>query len=265
VHPLNSQAEHVPRAGRPVILFGTKHIRRTFMKKWHLTSVGVPLISLLLVAGCDSGSDDSTAAPSPTEQAAAQGATPDWAYPVNITGDLMFTVEKDGLQLDVYEAGRATTATDSSIVDEDTGESLWPAGSPIVFVTYVVTNTTDKSVFLNLMAGMYFPARLDSLPYGGTFSGVESLIIAGDSDLASDAARELGIRLGIPVRVFPKSRGENLELGAGQYFGQSMALPLKVGEKYTFEPCIHTHPRATGTHSDHETVAVSYSETYVFN
>lgn len=87
----------------------------------------------------------------PTEDAtdeddaeAAPGDGAEWANPVTTPGDLLTTIEGDSFSVEVYQVGTTTSPKDGLSVDPEQNLPIIAEGDEIVFVNYVITNTSDE-------------------------------------------------------------------------------------------------------------------------
>lgn len=86
--------------------------------------------------------------PAETEAPAvpSTGDTPEWADGPLDVGELIGSGSGDSWSIEVYQVGTGVTDRDSMFVNPDTNENVLPAGSEIVFVNIVVTNTTGEAI-----------------------------------------------------------------------------------------------------------------------
>lgn len=89
------------------------------------------------------------------EEPAGDGSMPEWADGAVDIGDKIGSTSTESWNVDVYQVGTATTTSDSMFVDSDSGDNLLPEGSEVVFLNFVVTNTTDET--FNVGAGFASP------------------------------------------------------------------------------------------------------------
>lgn len=54
----------------------------------------------------------------------------------------------DSWAVEVFQVGTAETTKDSMFVDKETGDNLLPAGAEVVYVNFVITNTSDADIQL---------------------------------------------------------------------------------------------------------------------
>lgn len=78
----------------------------------------------------------------------ADGGTPAWANPFEVTGDLLTTIEGEGFTVDVYQVGTAAAPKDGMFIDPSTNEPILKAGDELVYVLYVATNTSGDTIQL---------------------------------------------------------------------------------------------------------------------
>lgn len=78
------------------------------------------------------------------DSAAGSGDGAAWANPVTTPGDLLTTIEGDSFSVEVYQVGTTTSPKDGLFVDPEQNLPIIAEGDEIVFVNYVVTNTSDE-------------------------------------------------------------------------------------------------------------------------
>lgn len=118
------------------------------------------LVSALALTGCAVGASqagDEQASEGTTDTATTErveiGQVPEWAAnPVDV-GELVATGYTENWQVDVFQVGTATTVSDSSWEDSETGENLLPAGSEIVVLNFVYTNTSGETQYTAINMG----------------------------------------------------------------------------------------------------------------
>jgi hypothetical protein len=85
-------------------------------------------------ADSPNGSGDHTAAP--------------WTDPVTVPGEQVATIEGDNFLVEIYQVGVAPSPKDGMLVDPDSNKPILAEGDDIVFVNYVVTNTSSDPINL---------------------------------------------------------------------------------------------------------------------
>ena len=91
--------------------------------------------------------DTDTETETESEDAAASGDTPEWAVAQEQPdGELLTTLQGEGFEVEVYQVGTSTSPDDGSFVDPENNEPILKAGDPIVFVNFVITNTSDETI-----------------------------------------------------------------------------------------------------------------------
>ncbi|MEJ6489721.1 hypothetical protein PQI23_08300 [Leucobacter sp. USCH14] len=87
-------------------------------------------------------------APEPveTEETDSDVTPAGWSKPINTDGDIVATYENDSVRVDVHATAFGEAPEDEGIEHPDTGESLVPAGSPVVVLNAVITNITDETL-----------------------------------------------------------------------------------------------------------------------
>ena len=172
-----------------------------------------------------------TTAPAPTGKYKAAS----WANPINVKGSPAFSVEKDGLRVDAYLAGKDKASKDSIFVDNKTKKNVWPKGKPIAYFIYVVTNTSGKAQFIS-QSGPTAIVRLDSMNYLGGIGRVANW----DS---AQAAKVGANQLMMKPKDFPKDLDTRAELKAGESGAVANVVPVKTGEPYTFSIELWVYPK----------------------
>ncbi|WP_232481504.1 hypothetical protein [Arthrobacter sp. YN] len=71
-----------------------------------------------------------------------------WALPISDAGDKLGTLKGDSFSVDIYQVATDVASKDSILVESKSRESLLKKGAPIVYVNYVVTNTTAADISL---------------------------------------------------------------------------------------------------------------------
>lgn len=131
------------------------------MKPLLVTALG----AALLLTGCaqtpapepepTQKSQPSEAEPAPEQtQDAGTGAMPDWAAGAVDVGEKIGSTSTENWQVDIYQVGTAKTERDSMFVDSETNTNLLPAGSEVVFLNFVYTNTSGETINVGNGFGM---------------------------------------------------------------------------------------------------------------
>lgn len=92
--------------------------------------------------------EDPVEEPAEEPVAVGDGTAASWAHPVTAEGELLTTVSGTGFTVDVYQVGVTQATRTGLFVNPETNEPIIPAGSDIVFVNYVVTNTGSEPLSL---------------------------------------------------------------------------------------------------------------------
>lgn len=159
-----------------------------------------------------------------TEEAAAPGAAgqPAWANPVTEGGELISTVDLEGITVEVYQVGTTTATKTGQFVDPDTNEPIIAEGDEIVFVNYVVTNTGDPVDLGSSLVTV--DARYDDWPY---MQGMDSVV---DEDLfIEQGVNDAGLADGAYVDPSVYT------LGTGESFSYGENFPYQAGSPITFD------------------------------
>lgn len=92
--------------------------------------------------------DASTPATESSAPATTAGAAPAWAEGSTNVGKKIGSFTTNSWKIDLYQVGTAKTDSDSMLADPDTKKTLLPKGSTVVFVNYVLTNTSKAPISL---------------------------------------------------------------------------------------------------------------------
>lgn len=109
--------------------------------------------------------------PEETTEPAPQGDFPAWAKPFETVGELIGSGSGDGFQVDVYQVGTAQATKTGQFATPD-GEPVIAVGADIVFINYVVTNTSGGELPLTSSLVSFSP-RYESWPY---LQGMDSVV-----------------------------------------------------------------------------------------
>lgn len=105
-----------------------------------------------------------SAEPEETEAAAAPAGdtvTPAWALPTTSPGELLTSVDGSNFRVDIYQVGTAPASTTGSFVDADTNTPLIEVGDEIVYLNYVMTNTSSEPIKLTALVVDVIPRYAD--------------------------------------------------------------------------------------------------------
>ncbi|MGP0223991.1 hypothetical protein [Paenarthrobacter sp. NCHU4564] len=130
---------------------------------------GLAIAGMLALSGCGNGSSSTTAegsqppssssssasspSSSPSTAASADAGTSSgaykaasWAQPISEAGDKLGTINGESFSVDIYQVATDAASKDSMFVDKETKENLLKKGAPIVYINYVVTNTSSAEI-----------------------------------------------------------------------------------------------------------------------
>ena len=201
-------------------------------------------------AEATSSSGTSASAPessaSPSEGAETEGASAGsgkykaapWAKPINDKGTKLGTIKSESISIDVYQVATDVASKDSMFLDKETKKNLLPKGAPIVYVNYVVTNTSSEDLAFTIglvsidskyadwkyMSGMpsdssskqYEKHGLDDSPQKldkNRDDKAPYILAAGESyNVAENFAYTAGKELLVKARISPRdASGERIE------------------------------------------------------
>ena len=134
---------------------------KLFVKSSSLAALG--LLALTACSGPSAGTSEPSSSPSSsssssaspsgvsTEAASSSGAytTAAWALPISEAGDKLGTIKGDSFSVDIYQVATDVASKDSMFVDKETKENLLKKGDPVVYLNYVVTNTSTAEIPLS--------------------------------------------------------------------------------------------------------------------
>jgi len=140
------------------------------------------LAAVTLLAGCLPAAPSapepaapavSEPAPEPVEEKApaAAGDGPEWAKPTANVGEKIATITGDGFQVEVYQVGVTQATKTGQFVTPD-GVPVISPGDDIVFVNYVITNTSGGDIALRYSL-VAVDATYASWPY---LQGMDSVV-----------------------------------------------------------------------------------------
>ncbi|WP_426005335.1 hypothetical protein ACPFL9_01315 [Paenarthrobacter sp. NyZ202] len=119
--------------------------------------VGPALAVMVALSACGGGSSTTAEGSQPPSSSSASAASADgsgarsytaaaWALPISSAGDKLGALKGDSFSVDIYQVATGVASKDSSWVDKETKESLLKKGDPIVYLNYVVTNTSAADI-----------------------------------------------------------------------------------------------------------------------
>ncbi|WP_091464585.1 hypothetical protein [Paenarthrobacter nitroguajacolicus] len=104
-----------------------------------------------------SASNSPSASASPLASTSSEGAGASsgsykvaaWALPISEAGDKLGSLKGDSFSVDIYQVATDVASKDSMFVDKETKENLLKKGDPVVYLNYVVTNTSSADIPLS--------------------------------------------------------------------------------------------------------------------
>ena len=119
-------------------------------------------------AGSTTGGSESSSSASPSSSASAStSASPSaassegtatssgaytaaaWALPISDAGEKLGNLKGESFSVDIYQVATDVASKDSMFVDKETKENLLKKGAPVVYLNYVVTNTSSADIPLS--------------------------------------------------------------------------------------------------------------------
>jgi len=107
-----------------------------------------------------------------TPEANSDFTAAEWAKPVTNPGELLTTVKGTNFQVDVYQVGTEKASKTGQFVNPDDNKPIIAVGAEIVYVNYVVTNTSDEEIPLTYSV-VDVSARYADWPY---LQGMDSVV-----------------------------------------------------------------------------------------
>ena len=172
-----------------------------------IATLSIAGLALVGVSACssdepaeDATSAESTEAPEPEETEeeaeeeaeepapAGDGEAASWANPVTTPGTLLTTITSDAYTVDVYQVGVTQATKTGQFANPDTNEPIIAVGADIVFVNYVVTNTSDETIPLGASL-VNIDARYVDWPYMGGMDSVVDKDLFAAQEVNSDAPK----------------------------------------------------------------------------
>ncbi|NDL58549.1 hypothetical protein F7O44_15885 [Phytoactinopolyspora sp. XMNu-373] len=153
---------------------------------------------------------------------AGDGDAPEWAAPVTTPGELIATLEGDNFEVEVYQVGVTESPKDGMLVDPDDNEPVLAEGDDIVFVNYVVTNTSDEPI--NLSASLVsMKATYEDWPY---LQGMDSIT---DFDLYDEMeVNNSGTADHHEDGIYPLGPGQTLSYGENFMYKTDAAVVFEA-------------------------------------
>ncbi|WP_167051009.1 hypothetical protein [Salinibacterium sp. ZJ77] len=133
--------------------------------------------------------------------AAADGDTASFAKPVTTPGELLTTIAGESFQIDVYQVGTAA-ATKTGQFATPEGTPIISAGDELVFVNFVVTNTSSETLPASISLVNISP-RYDDWPYLG---GMDSVVDQSLFDSLGVNSGPLALGAKAPLQWEPGTR-----------------------------------------------------------
>lgn len=96
----------------------------------------------------DADEDDEAADDAEASEGSGDYTAASWATPITTPGDEIATIEGDNFLVEIFQVDVTPSPKDGMLADPDTNTPLLAEGDDIVFVNYVVTNTSDEAIEL---------------------------------------------------------------------------------------------------------------------
>nr|WP_256869931.1 hypothetical protein [Paenarthrobacter ureafaciens] len=72
-----------------------------------------------------------------------------WALPITDAGQKLGSIKGESFNVDIFQVATDVASKDSMFVDKETKENLLKKGDPVVYLNYVVTNTSSAEIPLS--------------------------------------------------------------------------------------------------------------------
>ncbi|WP_129665612.1 hypothetical protein [Phytoactinopolyspora endophytica] len=143
---------------------------------------------------------------------AADGAegdsdTPEWAAAVTTPGEKVATIEGSNFEAEIYQVGVAQSTKDGLLVDPDNNQPVLAEGDDIVFVNYVVTNTSDEVIPMSSSL-VSMSAEYEDWPYLQGMDTITDNDLYDEVDVNSD-----GVGARQDDGIYPLSPGQSISYG----------------------------------------------------
>jgi len=172
-----------------------------------------------------SSTPSATPEPEETEAAAPAGdaTAASWAAPVTKPGELIGSVDGPNYKVEMYQVGTTAATKTGNFVNPDTNLPIIAVGDEVVFVNYVVTNTSAEAIPLSSLL-VDISTRYDDWPY---LQGMDSVTDGALFDSMGVNDNALAIFDPAPYSFDPGtsySVGENFRYQAGSPLTFTTAL-----------------------------------------
>ena len=111
------------------------------------------LASLIALTGCSAAEEpkapvakEAPAEETPAQEEVSTGDTPVWFKGSLDAGELIGEGSTDSWNVKVFQVGTGATDKDSMFVDPETNTNILPAGSEVVYLNFVYTNTSSEAI-----------------------------------------------------------------------------------------------------------------------
>ncbi|NEE01100.1 hypothetical protein [Phytoactinopolyspora halotolerans] len=151
--------------------------------------------------------EDEPADDEPDDAAEGGGDTPEWAAAVTTPGEKLTTLEGANFEVEIYQVGVAPSPKDGLLVDPDSNQPVLAEGDDIVFVNYVITNTSDETIPMSSSL-VSVSAEYEDWPYLQGMDSITDNDLYEEMDVNSDgvgARRDDG--------VYPLGPGQSIAYG----------------------------------------------------
>jgi hypothetical protein len=165
--------------------------------------------------------ESSAPADEATEPVATSGNAASWASPVNVHGELLTTISGTNFSVDVYQVGTAPATKTGNFVTPDDNKPIIAVGDEVVYVNYIVTNTSSAAIPLSYLL-VDVTARYADWPY---LQGMDSIT---DSALSE----QMGVNYS---GLAPTSSEAPFSWEPGTSFSYGTNFLYEAGGKITFK------------------------------
>jgi hypothetical protein len=146
-----------------------------------------------------------------------------WANPVTDPGELLTSVTGTNFQVDIYQVGTAAATKTGSFANPETNKPIIEVGAELVFVNYIITNTSDEDIPLSYSL-VDVTARYADWPY---LQGMDSI-----TDFALDEQMNInraGIAPGSSEAPFIWEPGTSFSYGQNFLYQANSPITFSAG------------------------------------
>lgn len=154
--------------------------------------------------------------------ASGDGDTPQWAEAVTSPGESIATLEGTNFEVEVYQVGVAPSPEDGLLVDPDNNQPVLAEGDDVVFVNYVVTNTSDEAIPMSSSL-VSMEATYEDWPYLQGMDTINDAGLHGEMEVNGDSIADRQ-----DDGIYPLGPGQSISYGQSFMYRTDAALVLEA-------------------------------------